>query len=307
MAELMVNWFTTLSSRCDPYRSDRGNDPNLRIREAAGACGTTRHTGFTRQNLELTLALPLQRRASVSIRAWILAMVLVSAGGCGSRGSERQTEPDATNGETTSDDDAAGGLPSSGGGMPGTGGGIAGSGGEVSRAGTPAYTPGTTGGCVEQNTGCIAAVTIPFVSLPDGTLGACIDDHCVEQSVASGHVSASSASGPVEVIDGKIRATWRASRLGLWEPTGCTGTTGNRVTFRSLGGTDVALFSGGIPMVTSYGSCTNVAKGSVTLAEAVDIAALLAAREADGSSGGMGGAASTGGAGGQAAGSSGRP
>jgi hypothetical protein len=189
--------------------------------------------------------------------------------------------------------------------LAGTGGGMAGSGGDVSRAGTSAYTPGTTGGCVEQNTGCTATVTIPFLSLPDGTLSSCIDDHCVEQIVASGRVAESFENGRVQVIDGKIRATWSASRLGLSEPIGCTGTTGNRVSFESLGGSEVTLFSGHIPMVTSYGRCTNLAEGSVTLAEAVDIAALVRAREADGGSGGTGGTGGATGTGSSSGGSGG--
>jgi len=151
--------------------------------------------------------------------------------------------------------------------------------------------------CMEMTVTCMAFVTIPIVSLPDGALITCAGTSCLEQAVVGGHI----ASGPVELVDGELRATWRASGFGFLTPS-CVDPAGNSLSFRSPGGAVVVLFSGNIPLVVSDKPCRRESEGGVVLTQQpVDIAALVQAAEEAGAGGEGGG----GGAGNESGGGSG--
>jgi len=231
-------------------------------------------------------------------------VVLAGALGCAARTVGGESDRDAavgggttpvggltgsggTGGSTHGSSTPGGGT--AGGGMPG--GGIAATSGA---SGTGNYPPDS---CFEQYTSCSAGVTIPFVTLPDGLLSVCRDDNCFDQSVSGGQIAESGGAEQVRLYEGDLLASWHAGRFGLSAPVGCSGNVGNSVLFKSPAGSVIVLFSGQIPMVTSYGKCNNSATGSVELTEPVDIAALVLAHEAGGQSGSEGGAAGAAGSG----------
>ena len=253
-------------------------------------------------------------------RAWFMGVVLASALGCGSRstgGDSDKSNQDAGSGGTSggnapgsgagaqgkvpASESAGGGKPVGAAGMPGggtPGGGTPGGG--TPGGGTPGG--GTPGGgtaavvCPEPAVTCRASVTIPIVSLPDGSLTTCAGAGCVEQAVADGKIAsvaigmqAGPIFGRVELVDDNLRASWSEAHFGYFFPPGCVAETGNSLSFKSPAGSIVPLFSGNIPLVVSNQACSHDALGSVVLAQqAVDIAALV--QELEGGAGGGAGA-----------------
>jgi hypothetical protein len=249
-------------------------------------------------------------------RAWFLGVVLASALGCGSRstgGDSDKSNQDAANGGTLGDNapgggaggqskvpaggSAGGGNPAGAGGMPGGGATVGGTAAGGTAVGGTAAGVTAAGGCPETTVTCTASVTIPIVSLPDGSLTTCIGADCVEQAVADGKIASvaigmqtGSIVGHVELVDDNLRASWSEAHFGYLFPPSCVAETGNSLSFKSPAGTVVPLFSGQIPLVVSYRACSHEALGSVVLAQQpVDIAALVQALE-----GGAGGGAGAG-------------
>ena len=218
-------------------------------------------------------------------RVWLLGALFAGVVGCSSRtttGESGKPNPDAGTGGMAGNAPVGG---AGGGNLPG--GGSAG-GGVVMPSG------GTTGG-VDCFADCSALVTIPIVSLPDGTLTTCVYTLCNTQLVTGGQVavplitSTSGRAGSVKLVDGELRASWTAGpALGSSAPSGCFGD--NSVAFKSPGGTVVSLFSGMIPTVVTSDPCLTHVRGSVVVPKPIDIAAEVQAHE-----GGAGGAGGTGG------------
>ncbi|MES1183820.1 MAG: hypothetical protein ABUL60_08385 [Myxococcales bacterium] len=225
-------------------------------------------------------------------RGWLLGAVLASALGCGSRstgGDSDKSNQAAGSGGTLGVSAPSGGAggranETAGGGSPAAGGRVGvGAGGTTGGGGMAVGGAGPTG-CMEMTVTCTAFVTIPIVSLPDGTLITCAGTSCLEQAVVGGHI----ASGRVELVDGELRATWRESGFGFLTPS-CVDPAGNSFSFRSSGGAVVVLFSGNIPLVVSDKPCRRESEGGVVLTQQpVDIAALVQAAE-EGGAGGEGG------------------
>jgi hypothetical protein len=256
----------------------------------------------------------------MATHAWFFAVVVAGAMGCSSRttgGQSNEPNQGAGHGGTSNRTPLGGGTAGSGkvagGGVAGggslTSGGAAGV-GATSAGGTAAGGTAAGGGaanrggsadvdCLETHFSCHASVTIPILSLPDGTLTACVGTACLEQAVAGGQV----AGGSVELIGGdKLHASWNESQSGPFVPATCFDSADESVSFKSPHGTVVPLFSGQIPLVLlNMPGCMLVREGTVVLQQPIDIAALVQAAE----EGGAGGDGGGGGVGNEAGGGSG--